>query len=186
MDSVPDQLEPLTGYRSWRVGLDAANKPMLWSMYQGYEWKPPMITAECVNRSTWRLPFARYKPHDEPAPVAICTCGVYAMNSPNPPDHPTSLAHLIVSSQPGTKVRPAWPDEMATRTTSTMFFVRGQVAGWGHFIEGEYGWRAQYAKPTALLAHLYRRLVSDSEEAMWQVLESIATTWSIPLVTELA
>ncbi len=158
MDLCPDQIEPLIGYRSWRIGLDLTHQPALFSMYQGTEWKPPALSAQCYKRRTWAVPFVRYIGHMEEAPLKACQCGIYAHNSFKGVE---------------------WPDMVASRTASTACFVRGQVAGWGHFIQGETGWRAQFAKPLALLAQVLRPLDEEKATALLWV---VAEAWSIPVI----
>jgi hypothetical protein len=52
--------------------------------------------------------------------------------------------------------------------------VTGVVAGWGRAFRGEYGWRAQFAKPVAL----YRAQVLDPR------VDRIAARYGCPVVDQ--
>jgi hypothetical protein len=69
---------------------------------------------------------AKSQRHHSP-PTKTCTCGIYALNKWEP-SHPK-------------KLRP-WQSEAIT----------GLIHGWGHIVIGSKGFRAQYAKPIALVS----------------------------------
>lgn len=62
--------------------------------------------------------------HPEPPPVSSCSCGIYAAK----PGHPEVFSYI-----------------------NGPHVVVGVVALWGRIIEGEFGYRAEYAYPLALI-----------------------------------
>ena len=75
--SAPDLVQPVAGFRAWRV-VDGA----LFSPYIPCRWDGPVMRAECypANRT---LEFGRgwlAAPHDPPHPD--CRCGIYAYHRP--------------------------------------------------------------------------------------------------------
>jgi DNA invertase Pin-like site-specific DNA recombinase len=69
MDFAPDLIEPIIGFRHWRL-VDGA----LTSMFSMTPWAASEITARC--------PAARHDPAETPSPG--CTCGIYAYYDPCP------------------------------------------------------------------------------------------------------
>ena len=68
--AAPDLIEPVIGYRQWRLRGDA-----LWSLYVDTPWRRGTNTARCA---------AGAGDHDEAAPGHACTCGIYAWYRPCP------------------------------------------------------------------------------------------------------
>jgi hypothetical protein len=68
--AAPDLIEPVIGYRQWRMR-DGA----LWSPYAETRWARGLNTARCA---------APGPPHPEPSPASDCTCGLYAWYRPCP------------------------------------------------------------------------------------------------------
>ena len=66
--------------------------------------------------------------HTHAAPALDCACGVYALRDPE------GLRRYLVGRDD------RW----------VVGRVLGQVELWGEVIEGEFGWRAQYARPRRL------------------------------------
>jgi hypothetical protein len=62
---APDLIEPLVGFRNWRI-IDGA----LTSPYSGAEWHEPLMCARCLV-------------HDHAAPDPECDCGVSAYHQPD-------------------------------------------------------------------------------------------------------
>lgn len=69
---------------------------------------------------------------DHPAPDARCSCGFWGVYNP-------------------AQVIPACYDRAVESPGPLSFGVPGLVKGWGRVVIGDRGWRAQYAKPVALL-----------------------------------
>jgi hypothetical protein len=68
--AAPDLIEPVIGYRQWRLRGDA-----LWSVYLDMPWCRGVNTARCASAAG---------DHDEAAPAHACTCGIYAWYRPCP------------------------------------------------------------------------------------------------------
>lgn len=134
---VPDGITPLVGFRGWLIK-DAA----LWSVYpdiRKVEWPVGSpLNSEC-------LPPNRRVEYDDPrivnppkhywAPHIACTCGIYALH-----DYPKPWTELDGKT---VKADRPWPSSAVT----------GMIHGWGHIVVGDKGFRAQYAKPIALVSH---------------------------------
>jgi hypothetical protein len=65
---APDLIQPVVGYRLWRLGVDG-----LWSPYVEDRWTPGVHTAVCR---------AQAPGHDDAAPGHDCSCGIYAWYEP--------------------------------------------------------------------------------------------------------
>ena len=134
---VPDGIEPLVGYRGWKV-IDGA----LWSVYpeiRAVEWPvsgplpseclPPKIRVTSDDRRVSNPPKHYWSPHID------CTCGIYALH-----DYPNAWEDME-DGRRRKSVNP-WPPKSVT----------GIIHGWGHIIVGDKGFRAQTAKPIALVS----------------------------------
>jgi hypothetical protein len=66
---APDLVEPVIGYRQWRLD-DGA----LWSPFAEYRWQRGVNTARCTVGGG----------HPEPPPGHACACGIYAWYRPCP------------------------------------------------------------------------------------------------------
>jgi hypothetical protein len=67
--SAPDLIEPVVGYRQWRL-YDAR----LWSPFKDYAWRRGVNAARCTLGAG----------HAEPAPGHECACGLHAWYRPCP------------------------------------------------------------------------------------------------------
>jgi len=130
---------PVLGWRVWRVVL-LAGRLRLWSAVYDEEWTPgEPFAAECR------------KGHAHAAPEPGCSCGVYALRSPD-----GLRRYLVGRDDPWVVGR-----------------VLGEVEVWGDVIEGELGWRAAYARPRRIFAgrhgqtgHLARRAPRREDSAV--------------------
>ena len=129
-------LEPVVGWRIWRVGEDGLLRAVAW----GVQWQPQArFDAVCEDTPSpfWHHGVA-HAPH--PAPERGCECGVYAFKERADAE---LLAREKVDREP---------------------LVLGRASLWGRVIETERGYRAQYAYPydlellggSAALAHELR------------------------------
>ena len=77
MTAAPDLIEPVVGFRKWRVIRDHITSP-----YVPLRWDAPVIRARCfpANRSLLFGEGWLEEPHDAPHPD--CKCGVYAWHDP--------------------------------------------------------------------------------------------------------
>jgi len=109
---------------------DLHNEDRLWSLYKsGITWPVgKRLEAHCIQAAYWG--WGAYQvaskidlpPHDAPSP--LCSCGIYGLNSPLGEE----------------EIRP-WQNDAIVGLT----FI------WGHVLEGERGYRGQYAKIACLL-----------------------------------
>lgn len=159
---VPDGIQPLVGYRGWRVKDDA-----LWSVYpdiRSVEW--PIhgpLQSECLRpkqrgRDDHDSDFLPSPPKHYWTPHLDCTCGIYALHQ---------YPKLFKKREDGRKVRTfrPWPDDSVT----------GIIHAWGRMIVGDKGFRAQSAKPIAL--------VSRPRSNRWpKVIERLAERYGLEIV----
>ena len=117
-------IEPVEGWRAWRLALDRHGVSLV-PIGRGRPWpRQKTAAARCF----------RHRSHD--APVAACTCGLYA----------------------------ATDERLLARARSPS--VVGKVALWGRVIQHSLGWRGEFAYPQrlALACHvcLWQRAVTAS------------------------
>ena len=128
MISAPDYLEPVEGWRVWRVGR-RDGEVVLQSVFVDAVWEPGRaLEARCEHRrrTIWR-PW-RVRTNEHPAPEEDCSCGIYAASTRS-----AARRYLGVPSPVGAGMR-----------------VIGRVALWGDVVESENGWRASCAYPSLL------------------------------------
>lgn len=121
---VPDGVVPLVGYREWSIRTGPSGRPpRLLSLFHPTTWPhDEPFSAVCLRPVTWPDRSAP-RIHDG-VPEESCQCGIYAFRRPQF-DSLNGAAGLI---------------------------VRGIVFGWGRYVLGTLGWRAQFARLVALLA----------------------------------
>ncbi len=93
MNGAPDLIEPVVGFRKWRLVAGRLTSP-----YIPLRWEEPVVHARCfpANRS---LLFGRGwldEPHEAPHPR--CKCGVYAWHSmpaPGPVPDPDRVFGIV-------------------------------------------------------------------------------------------
>jgi hypothetical protein len=81
---APDLVQPVIGYRLWRIGDDA-----LWSPYVEERWERGVHTAVCR---------AERADHAEPAPAHDCSCGIHAWYEPCPTLSWAATRHLVAGA----------------------------------------------------------------------------------------
>jgi hypothetical protein len=123
VDLAPDYVEPVHAWRLWEVE-DVGAVPRLRSLYRICFWPVRAPFEARCEAHRFRLP--RRPRHA--APMATCTCGVYAV--------PFELMRKRLALHDG-----------LPRGRS---LVVGTVALWGDVIECERGWRAAFAYPSRL------------------------------------
>ena len=119
---------PVVGWRNWRLRRDAEGV-ILASQFGSERWEVGPTHASCRNCPPW-IPASYH-----PVPSVSCQCGLYAFST---------AAEAIRRAQ---------------RQTAPVFAgcghappVVGAVVAWGRVVEhGRQGWRAEYARPIALL-----------------------------------
>lgn len=146
---IPDGITPLVGIRGWRY-----KDGKLWSCYRDVEWPVGSpLNSECIHPLAF--PYIegghKEKSKQHAPPTRTCTCGIYALNEWEP-SNPKS-------------VRP-WPSDAIT----------GLIHGWGHIVLGSKGFRAQYAKPIALVSR-------PRSTKMTAIIDSLAEVYGIEIIT---
>jgi hypothetical protein len=135
---VPDAIEPVVGWRCWRV-VDAPAGFRLLSACRQVPWSPGRpLRAACEPRG-----------HAEP--TLDCTCGIYAAAEPVVP-----AAYLPPHIKATATIR-----TQALLNYDVVMAV-GLVALWGEVVECSFGWRAQFGYPARLflprgIRHFRRR-----------------------------
>jgi hypothetical protein len=76
--AAPDVIEPVVGFRNWRILRSGSAEPELSSPYLPVSWSEPVVRAECRR---WRTAEALLDvPHTAPDPE--CGCGIRAYHTP--------------------------------------------------------------------------------------------------------
>jgi hypothetical protein len=145
---VPERrrLLPVVGYRTWKLS-QTAEGLQLKSVFKNCYWTLGVTRATCQQCAPWVV-----NRHAVPNPS--CECGLYAFSS----------------------AVPVWTIEpqldAIRRSRQEPVSVWGAVVGWGRVVQhGQLGWRAEYARPVALL---------DTGDAL---LEAAATRYGVPLLS---
>jgi hypothetical protein len=178
-DSVQFSIEPVVGYRTWRMTEDL---DLVGVVYSKAIWPfPADARAECLHygRATswaaWHGPegdLEQLPPKHKPSqvPVKDCNCGFYGYWS-----------YPIVQAR-------------SVSMFSTIQTLRGVCLGWGKTWLAEHGWRSKYARPIGFLSWPERRnnvrnpfkqvTEEDRKETdHWnRVAEQIAIRYNVPLV----
>jgi hypothetical protein len=122
------RLVPVIGWRSWKLRR-ARDDVLLQSVFGSDCWEVGITCARCRRWPLW-MPISH-----QAVPGTSCECGLYAFSSAAGAIHHTErqLAGVFAScGQPPPVV--------------------GAVVGWGRVVQhGSQGWRAEYARPIALL-----------------------------------
>ena len=122
---VPDAVEPVVGWRCWRVA-DEPDGLVLLSAHHSLRWAPG-----------WPAEASCAAPHASPA--AGCGCGLYAARDPE-------LAVAYLPPHIKETLRARQPEILGYDVVMAI----GRVSLWGRVVEAEWGWRAERAYPTEL------------------------------------
>lgn len=126
--AVPDAIEPLVGWRYWRLDREGLLRSLsgstryLWPPNRRFEAGCPVIKRNGIDGRYRFISGMRVDMHE--APGEMCRCGIYAARD---------LAHLRRQMLTGLGIK-----------------VVGEVSLWGKVIPGSKGLRAQYAYPRRL------------------------------------
>jgi hypothetical protein len=125
VSEAPDYIEPLLGWRLWRIA-HGGSEVRLTSPFYRTTWPPsePLL-ARCAHLPVWRRRRRHHVPEED------CTCGIYAASL-------EVLEHEI----PGASLW-GWPR-----------LAIGRVALWGRVVQTERGWRGEMAYPERLFVIL--------------------------------
>lgn len=134
MSAVELVIGGLRGYRWWR--LDAEG--WLLSPWRGrHRWAPGVNHAACL----FKRRFTKWRPSTSPHPLGSpsieCDCGFYALHTiPPPRNHPSRFG---------------WEVGVDASGDRRLGLVFGVAAAHGRVLVGTDGWRAEMARPIALL-----------------------------------
>jgi hypothetical protein len=137
---IPDAIEPIVGWRYWRLGGDGRLRSLtgrqhVWKPGQAIEATCRFVEADPRDRRLQLVPGYGARPHTSPG--TDCTCGLYASRN---------LERLRGQILFGLRR-----------------MVVGEVSLWGSVIPGQHGYRAQYAYPKRLC--VFER-VADADPAV--------------------
>jgi hypothetical protein len=139
---------PVIGWRTWRLGR-VDDGVALQSLFGAERWEVGTTRARCRCAPPWLA-------MTHPVPVVSCRCGLYAYSTPSEAIRQAEM-HMGVT---------AFGRRQPTATAV------GAIVAWGRVVQhGRQGWRAQFARPVALL---------DKGE---QMLEEAASRYRLPLVS---
>ena len=158
---IPDSITPVVAWRAWAI-----KGGRLCSVTAGTTWPTrERMEAICHSCSYYYVPgpgsTGVLKKHTESAPVEECQCGIYAAVS-----------------------------ELHARGVARAHFAScvGRVALWGKVIEGERGWRAEFAYPLELVLVRNRMMKAglSAPPALWsrQAVDLLSMTYGVPVTVE--
>lgn len=141
------RLLPVVGYRTWKL-CQTADGVGLKSVFKSGHWAVGVTRARCQHCAAWMV-------NQHPVPNLSCECGLYAFSTP--------VEAVRQIERPLGAICGACDEPMS---------VWGAVVGWGRLVQhGRQGWRAEYARPVALL---------DTGHAL---LEAAAARYGVPLLS---
>ena len=176
---IPDGIEPLVGYRGWKVR-EVDGKPMLRAVTYDEFWPPGKVAAEAL--CSGRSPRTEITLHEIPAEdFAECERQItelvkkWAENWSDPHEPPNENCRCGLYARLNR-------DEIADGE------VAGRIEAWGKIVKGPYGFRAQYARITGLYLRAHRGWFTfdeendDALEARRAVLQPIADLYEVPIL----
>ena len=136
--TAPLVVRPLQAYRYWRLDREGG-QPVLRSLYYATLWPahgPLQASCEAApcRLAAWVRQVLSWSGGRRGAPNWGCQGGIYACTGLDP----AAAVELSPQPQRGLLVE-SWP-------------VVGAVLLWGHVIQHEHGYRAEYARPLTLCA----------------------------------
>lgn len=147
---------PVIGWRTWRLR-QTAEGVVLASLFGSEHWEVGVTRARCRRCPPWMT-------HQHPVPYVSCECGLFAFSI-----HADAVRHAerqLASVSAG---------------CGQPTVVAGAAVGWGRVIQhGRQGWRAEYARPIALL-DIGRTLVEEAAVRYGLALVSMAGLCLLPL-----
>jgi hypothetical protein len=139
---------PLIGWRTWRLGR-AEDGVTLQSLFGCERWDVGTTRAVCRCSPPWLA-------STHLVPEVSCRCGLYAFSTPS-----EALRQAV---------QQAGVSSFGRRQPAATAF--GAIVAWGRVVQhGGQGWRAQFARPIALL------------DKGGQMLEEAASRYHLPLVS---
>jgi len=164
--TAPLVVGPLQAYRHWHVEREGG-QPVLRSLYYATLWPahgPLQAACEAAScrLAAWVRQVLSRSGVRRGAPIWGCHCGIYACTGL---DHAAAV-ELSPQPQRGLLVE-SWP-------------VVGAVLLWGHVIQHEHGYRAEYARALKLFAASAQLRGRESRA----LLEAVAHRYAIELVSD--
>lgn len=155
---IPDSITPIVGYRGWIY-----KNGFLYSCFRSVKWLPNQaLKSECIHPTFGSLrekgiSLQKTLPHTNP--IKECTCGIYSLH-----EFPSSYNR----DQDGNRVRAVkpWPH----------YALSGITLNWGHIIMGDKGFRAEYAKPAALISR-------PRSKTLTPIIEELAANYDIKILS---
>lgn len=130
VDTVPDVAGPIIGYRCWHT---TSRLPLLLSNFNAELWRPGDVLQALCHKQFDRGP-------NHHSPIRDCTCGIYAYSDP----YQAAMDWATSDCSTGHTDCPVC-DERASRLV-----IAGRIEAWGRVVPGTEGFRAQYARISAI------------------------------------
>lgn len=146
MEDIPDLVEPIVGWRAWRIYPGFDEMPHMQNTLLPMGFRIPWMAmrpseARCVAVASLSDPagLLRVQPPDHVSPMADCSCGYYALRK---------VEYLALHFREYVKAQ-----ESGTATYDGGLPVAiGRVYLWGKVFLHEWGYRAQFAYPKTIIA----------------------------------
>lgn len=177
---IPDGIEPLIGYRGWKVR-EVDGKPMLKAVSYEEYWPPGNVAAEAI--CSGRQPRAEITLHEIPEEdFANCAREIEELiqswseqwSDPHEPPNESCRCGLYARLD---------RDEVVDGE------VTGQIEAWGKIVKGAYGFRAQYARIKGLYlrgaSHGFFGAFGNEDEvieARMAAIQPIADHYGVPIL----
>lgn len=167
MSSAELVIGGLRGYRWWSLDREG----WLRSPWRGRQpWLPGTNHASCLARRRLRSWRPSKAPHPRGAPEPACDCGFYALHEvPQTRDHPA---------------RYGWEVGVSASGDPRLGLVFGVASAHGRVLVGVDGWRAEMARPAALLwgheveiDHRFELLQARYGLPVYRALRAIVEEW---------
>jgi hypothetical protein len=145
---LPDALEPVVGWRCWRIR-DTREGLVLTSVNRPTRWAPGFALESSCERAGHR------------GPASACSCGIYAAREPS----------LVAGAVPPAIRAVSRIVTPAILGYDTVLAV-GLVSLWGEVVEAEAGWRGRFAYPRELFVQAAARHYRRHSRASVDILDS--------------
>ena len=163
-EPIPDLIEPVEGFRSWRIELDIAPTPSahLSSMSIGVAnlaLKPGENLAQC--RKSEYFVISKNENEVHAAPNKSCACGFYAVSN---------LTDIPLDYE--------WRYNPETYEP----YIIGVAEGYGKVLQYDKGWRAEKMRVSALIDPCAIVPWSTPDERYHRMLEFVAEQYDVPIL----
>lgn len=149
-------VDAIVGYRTWRLLMSAGVASLHCAVRSEDVWEPgEVFKARCLCSLPSTMSF--HGVWNDVGDLLCHTCGVYAFSEMSQP----GFCHYVVMDDGRTAI-----------------YVQGEVLLWGEVSVHEYGYRAEFAKISALY---YRDTQNETE---CQLIELAADRYGVPIVEQ--